>query len=222
MTDNRRPLKTRSAAWAGRLAAGLARTGVSPDALSALSIVFATAGFWAFWLAAHPQAEGPVRAGLLAGAALLIQLRLLVNMMDGMVAMEHGRGSPYGPIWNELPDRIADVLFFVGAGYALRIYDPLFGPLLGWFAAILAMLTAYIRELGRGLGFEADFAGPGAKPHRMAALTLACLVAAGLSAARSDWTLGSVWVGLALINVLTLVTVVRRTLRLAARLRSAA
>ena len=42
------------------------------------------------------------------------------------------------------------------------------------------MLTAYIRELGRALGQPADFGGPMAKPQRMAALTLAALLAAAL------------------------------------------
>lgn len=220
MTDNRRPLKTRGAAWAGRLAARLARMGVNPDTLSALSVVFAAGGFWAFWLAAKPEAEGAFRAGLLFGAAVLIQLRLLVNMLDGMVAVEHGKGGPLGPIWNELPDRIADALFLIGAGYALRIYDPMFGPLLGWGAALLAMLTAYVRELGRGLGLEADFAGPGAKPHRMAVLTLTCLITAGMTLAQSDWAMAALWIGLALIALLTAATVVRRTLRLAKRLKA--
>ncbi|HYD26122.1 CDP-alcohol phosphatidyltransferase family protein [Brevundimonas sp.] len=217
MTDSRRPLKSRGAGWARALAAGLARTGVRPDVISASSVVFALAGAAAFWLSA--DAGGWCRPALLIAAALCIQLRLLANLLDGMVAVEHGRGGPLGPVWNELPDRIADALFLVGAGYALRHLSPDPGPLLGWLAAVLAVLTAYIRELGRALGFEADFAGPGAKPHRMAALTAGCL----LAAAEPLWRGGPpmLLLTLALIVVLTAVTVVRRTLRLAARLRAA-
>ena len=217
MSGDRRPLKSRGAAWARGLAAGLARQGARPDLISAASVVFALAGAAAFWASA--DAAGGSRAALLIGAGVCVQLRLLANLLDGMVAVEHGRGGPLGPVWNEVPDRIADVLFLVGAGYALRHASPDPGPLLGWLAAVLAVLTAYIRELGRGLGLESDFAGPGAKPHRMAALTAGCL----LAACEPLWRDGPpmLLLTLALIVLLTAVTVVRRTLRLAARLRAA-
>ncbi|MFC4259844.1 hypothetical protein ACFOZ5_12460 [Marinobacter lacisalsi] len=45
----------------------------------------------------------------------------------------------------------------------------------GWLAALLAVMTAYIRVLGSALGVPADFRGPMAKQHRMALLTVACL-----------------------------------------------
>lgn len=218
LTENRRPLKSRGSGWARTLAAGLAQAGVAPDAVSAASVVLAGLGFVAFWQVA--DADGPMRAIWLIAAAAAIQLRLLVNLLDGMVAVEHGKGGPHGPIWNELPDRIADILFLVGSGYALRIYDPMFGPVLGWAAAVLAILTAYVRELGRGLGEAADFIGPGAKPHRMAMLTAACVAAAPMTLAGSDWAMAALWLGLALIVLLALITVVRRTVRLAARLRA--
>jgi hypothetical protein len=38
-------------------------------------------------------------------------------------------------------------------------------------------VTAYIRVLGGTLGLPQDFRGPMAKPHRMAALTIGCLLA---------------------------------------------
>ena len=46
-------------------------------------------------------------------------------------------------------------------------------------AAGLAVLVAYVRELGRATGLPADFGGPMAKQHRMAVLT----AAAGISLA---------------------------------------
>jgi phosphatidylglycerophosphate synthase len=136
-----------------------------------------------------------------------------------MVAVEHGRGGPLGPIWNELPDRLADALFLIAAGYGAAEAGAGWAEPLGWACAVLAVLTAYVRELGRALGQPADFSGPGAKPQRMAVLTLAALVAAGepLWGGRGR----SLAVGLALIAALTALTAVRRTLTLAARLRAA-
>ncbi|HLK25778.1 MAG TPA: CDP-alcohol phosphatidyltransferase family protein [Caulobacteraceae bacterium] len=212
--ENRRPLKTRGAGWAQALARALAAAGVSPDAISALSLVFAAAGAGLF--AAAAPLSGWARSGVLIGAAVCVQLRLLANMLDGMVAVEHGRGSAAGPIWNELPDRIADLLFLVAAGYAVQGGYAALGPVLGWICGALAVLTAYVRELGRGLGFAADFSGPMAKPHRMAALTATCVIAALAPLWRGfQWALP---IGLALIALGTAATVVRRTRRLASRL----
>ena len=217
MTDARRPLKSRGTAWARAAASGLARLGATPDLISASSLAFAALGFAAF--RASADAQGAARAAWLIAAGTCIQLRLLANMLDGMVAVEHGKGGALGPVWNELPDRFADVLFLIGAGYALRTYDPAFGPILGWSAAVLAVLTAYVRELGRALTGVSDFAGPGAKPHRMAVLTAGCLLSAVAALTLPDWDRAVLWLAMAAVAALAAVTVVRRTARLAARLR---
>lgn len=213
--ENRRPLKTRSKAWAGALAARLGKARISPDIISLFSIVFAVIGA-ALLLISGLEEHGGLRAAMLVGAAVCVQLRLLANMLDGMVAVEHGLGSSAGPIWNELPDRIADALFLVGAGYAAWGMGLTAGSWLGWTAALLAVLTAYVRELGRGLGFPADFAGPMAKPHRMFALTVTCLV----TAAEPLWNgHGQVlMIGLTVITLGTVWTLFRRTRTLALRL----
>ena len=54
----------------------------------------------------------------------------------------------------------------VASGYAVRPFH--YGALLGWSAAVLAVLTAYVRVLGASLGTTHQFIGPMAKPHRMA------------------------------------------------------
>ena len=213
--SNRRPLKSRSTGWAQGLAAALAGAGVSPDLISAASIACAALGaVLLLWAGAATSA--PLRAALFVGAAVSIQLRLLCNLLDGLVAVEHGRGSSAGPIWNELPDRIADVLFLAAAGYAASASGMAGGVEAGWVCAALALTTAYVRELGRGLGFAADFSGPMAKPHRMAALTLT----AAFSAVEPvwGWRGQGLMIGLVIIALGTALTVARRTATLAGRL----
>jgi phosphatidylglycerophosphate synthase len=212
--SNRRPLKSRGAAWAGRLAALLAGKGISADVISGLGLAFAVLG--GALLAASGGVEDWLRGAALVIAAVCIQLRLACNLLDGMVAVEHGRASPYGPIWNELPDRFADVVLLAGAGYGAMTAGFSGGPALGWIAGLLAVLTAYVRELGRGLGFPADFSGPLAKPQRMALLTATCVVAAFEPLWRGRGEVMAV--GLAVIGVGTLVTLVRRARTLAERL----
>ena len=216
--ENRRPLKTRGASWAQGLASALARAGLSPDAISAGSVLFAVLGCAMFIMAG--SAADLTRGALLIAAGVCIQLRLVCNLLDGMVAVEHGKGGPAGPIWNELPDRIADALFLVGAGYCASASGLALGVPLGWAAAVLAVMTAYVRELGRGLGFPADFSGPMAKPHRMAALTATCAVAA--FEPLWGWQGQAIAIGLAIIVLGTIWTAARRTRTLAARLAAAA
>jgi phosphatidylglycerophosphate synthase len=215
--ENRRPLKSRGAGWARGLAAAVAKAGASPDHISFASVAFAALGAALFLEAG--LAGGGLRAVLLIGAGACIQLRLVCNLLDGMVAVEHGRGGPSGPIWNELPDRIADAFFLVGAGYCAASSGFAAGVPLGWAAAVLAVLTAYVRELGRGLGFPADFSGPMAKPHRMAALTATCVVAA--VEPLWGWHGQSILIGLAIVGLGAVVTVIRRTRTLAKRLTEA-
>jgi len=213
--ENRRPLRSRDTGWARAAAAALARRRVSPDAVSAGSVVFAVLGCGAFL--ATGRLSGVERIVALLLAAVAIQLRLMCNLLDGMVALEHSRGSPSGPIWNELPDRLADVLFLIGAGYGAALAGIGWAAAAGWLAAVLAVLAAYVRELGRGLGQPADFSGPGAKPQRMAALTAAAAVSC-LVEPRWLRPGEAMALALVLISTLTLITVVRRTRHLARRL----
>ena len=214
-TANRRPLKSRDAGWAKQLAAWLGEAGADPNLISAASVAFAALGA-ALMVWAGASRLAVLRAGLFLAAAIAIQLRLLCNLLDGMVAVEQGQGTPSGPIWNELPDRLADLAFLVGAGYAVSSSGLRFGAAMGWLCAALAILTAYVRELGRGLGFPADFSGPMAKPHRMAALTLACAVSA--LEPLWGWRGVALMAGLVIIALGTAFTVARRTRTLAGRL----
>ena len=174
--ENRRPISQRSRGWAKWLTGVLVKSGVSPNFISFTSIVWASlAGlcFYAIALATNPID----RVLLCLGAALFCQLRLLANMMDGMVAVEAGKASKDGMVWNELPDRFADIAVLVGAGYCVSTLG-LADASLGWAAAVAAVMTAYVREVVRAAGAPADFSGPMAKPHRMFVMTMAALIAA--------------------------------------------
>ena len=199
---DRRPLASRDTEWARRIASALACSSVTPNQISTLSIAFAALGAWAL-VDGRPLA--------LVGAAIAVQLRLLCNLMDGMVAIEGGRQSPTGALYNEFPDRIADSLFLVALGYACG------EPWLGWLAALLAALTAYVRATGGALGLKQDFRGPMAKPHRMAVLTVACLI----GAAEMQWN-GTRWALLVAAVVIAggaALTCLTRTLGIARALR---
>jgi CDP-diacylglycerol--glycerol-3-phosphate 3-phosphatidyltransferase len=201
-SPGRRPIASRSAGWAVALSARLARSNVTPNQISVLSVVFAALGA-GLLLWPHP-------IGWIA-AALCVQLRLVCNLLDGMVAIEGGKKSPVGALYNEFPDRIADSLLLVAAGYAAGL------PSAGWAAALLAALTAYVRVFGGSLGLPQDFSGIMAKQRRMALLTSA-LVAQSVEWAFSP-TRYSLAAAILLIAVGSAVTCVTRTAAIARELR---
>jgi phosphatidylglycerophosphate synthase len=205
----RRVLATRSARWAIALAHWLAQHRARPNAVSGAGVVIAAAASAAF--AVSGSAGGGPRAILLVVAAAGIQLRLLCNLLDGMIAVEHGFKTKTGDIYNDLPDRLADVAILVGAGYSASSFAG--GSTLGWAAAVMAVLTAYVRLLAGSLGVTQHFIGPMAKQHRMFTLTLATLVAVGETLL--DAPPRAIHIGLAVIVAGSVVTVFRRTTRMA-------
>ena len=177
MQATRRPISSRNSRWAAAVAGLLARRGIRPNVISVASAVFAAFAGVSLWLAGHAGKTGV--PWLFLSAALLVQLRLLCNLFDGMVAIEGGFKTKSGEIFNELPDRFADAFILIGAGYSLPTSDWM--PLLGWLGAVFAVLTAYVRALGASAGASQHFCGPMAKQHRMAVMTLACATSAAFS-----------------------------------------
>jgi phosphatidylglycerophosphate synthase len=207
--NDRRPIATRSAGWVQALSRRLAETSITPNQISIASMIAAALAGAAFWASGH--VDGPGRLAMLLVAAVGCQLRLLCNLLDGLVAVEGGKRAPDGGFWNEFPDRIADILIIAGIGLGAG------APALGWAAATMAVLTAYTRELGRTCGAPADFSGPMAKPHRMAVATGAALLAMFEPLIeRPGWTLhAALWA----IAIGAAWTVLRRAMRIVGYLR---
>ncbi|MFZ4772027.1 MAG: CDP-alcohol phosphatidyltransferase family protein [Ferruginibacter sp.] len=168
MEETRRPLKTRNVAIIQWFARKLCQTGISPNQISVLSSVFAMGASGCFLLLLSTQ-----NFWFSILAAIFIQCRLLCNLFDGLVAVEGKKGTPSGPLFNEIPDRIADSFILIAVGYAIT--SVAWGATMGWFSALMAMATAYVRVLATAEGAPTKFTGPMAKPHRMAILTFACL-----------------------------------------------
>lgn len=194
---NRRPVSSRGNVVIRGLAQYLARTQVTPNMVSASSVA----------------ASLLVPMGLLlcsgwGGTALAvmgIQLRLLANVLDGLVAVEGGKGSPIGALYNEFPDRLADTIILVSMGYAAEV------GWLGWAAALTAALTAYVRVFGGALGQAQSFQGPMAKQHRMAIATAALIGAQLMATWQSAWGTAVLQAALVVITLGSIVTCATRT-----------
>ena len=131
------------------------RRGVHPDTISYLSMVAAALAAICFWQAGRYR-------WLLVVGPLFCYARLWCNMLDGMVALAAGKASWRGEILNDLPDRVSDVLIFAGVAHS-----GLSAPFSGYWAAIAAVLTAYVGLFGQAVGVQREFSGLMAKPWRM-------------------------------------------------------
>ena len=165
----RRPIETRNKKWAQKLAAFIAGLGISPNSISVSSSFFAILTLGSLYL--YSDGMNPI---WLIAAIATIQLRLLANLFDGMVAIEFNKKSKMGDVYNDLPDRISDCLVLIGFSFVLK--NSKWGVELSYLAALVSVMTAYIRILGSSLGVKDLFLGPMAKQHRMALITACCLI----------------------------------------------
>lgn len=165
---SRRPIADAFRATAHGAVKLCVRWNVHPDTISYSSMVAATLAAVAFWQAGrHPW--------LFIPAAGFCYLRLWFNMLDGMVALASGKASWRGEILNDLPDRYSDVIIFAGVAHS-----GLCSPFSAYWAAILAVFTAYVGLFGQAVGVQREFSGIMAKPWRMVTLHLGSWTALGL------------------------------------------
>lgn len=202
-TQNRRPIKARSSRYAQKITHYLVSKNINPNQISVASIVFAVLG--AVSLVCLKNYFGFLLC------CVFIQLRLLCNLFDGMVAIEGQKKSVLGAVYNEFPDRIADSVLLIALGYSVFLVD------MGYLAALLAALTAYVRVFGGSLQLPQTFMGPMAKQHRMALMSIACLVAQ--IEYLTYQSLYSLLIALFIIIIGSAITCVTRTLAISKQLK---
>lgn len=216
----RRPLKSRQWPLFQWLAAKLANSGVTPNAISVCSVVAAVLAAICLVATSHVESE-LLRRGLWLGGAVFIQLRLIANLLDGMVAVEGGKASAVGELYNEVPDRLSDPAILIGVGLA---YGG--NPIAGMAAALVAVFVAYVRAIGASVGVGQVFLGPFAKQQRMALMTLTCVACALLPTSwqpiHADSQIGIAAAALIIVCVGGLVTAVRRLLVIGNKMRERA
>ncbi|MEK6797196.1 MAG: CDP-alcohol phosphatidyltransferase family protein [Spirochaetota bacterium] len=205
---DRRPIASRERRIWKRMAAFLAARRISPNAISITGMIFGIVSGILFAATQFSHNEHIHRL-LWSAAAACILIRLLANMMDGMVAVLSKRASPYGELYNELTDRVSDIAIIIGAGYAVGGW-----PALGYIAAGVAILTAYIRAVGNAAGVYNLFIGPMAKPQRMVILITAGALMAVVPRQWQPFWGGAGWgivaIGLGIIIIGGSITIVRR------------
>ncbi len=176
------------------------RSGLSADAITLLAVPVAAIG--GACLAASGAAPW-----LLLAVPVLAALRLILNLLDGMVARATGSMHPMGEMWNELGDRLADVLFIGGLAFAPEVDARL---VLAAIAA--ALLSSYAGITSRAAGASRQYGGVMSKPGRMVVLG----IAAPVTFVTGSW----VWLTVAAIVILvgSLITLGQRVVAARAEL----
>ncbi len=177
--------------------------GVHPDVLTAAAVAVAAAG--GVCIAVSPTV--PI---LLWAVPVLAIVRIVLNLLDGMVARRTGLARPIGAVWNELGDRAADVLFIGGLAWV-----PAVDPRLALGAVISALLASYAGVAAKAAGGTRQFVGPMSKPGRMGTLSVGSILAVFLG---DEWLA----VAAAVILVGALLTLLQRVLAARRELRNAA
>jgi CDP-diacylglycerol--glycerol-3-phosphate 3-phosphatidyltransferase len=131
------------------------------------------------WLAVPVGAAGGIALAASEAVPWLLWLvpaaaaiRLALNLLDGMIARATGSAHPLGELWNELADRLADVLFI--GGLALH---PAIDPRLPLLAVVGAVLASYVGITAKAAGGRRQYGGVMSKPGRMGTLAIVAPVA---------------------------------------------
>jgi phosphatidylinositol phosphate synthase len=138
----------------GPLARGLARMGISANAVTIAGGVLSVVG------------AGLLAAGMPLAALLVLLLGTVADTLDGQIAKAAGGGTRLGAFLDSTVDRVADGALFVGAAAAGANLGQ---PLLLWsslVALVASFLVSYVRAKAESLGVSASV-GPAPREARI-------------------------------------------------------
>lgn len=149
---------------------------IHPDVWTWIAVVVAGVAGWLLLRA-------PLQPMLLWVVPLLLFLRLVLNVFDGVIAQETGQSSARGEAISEFADRIADVAVLGAVAASQLVWHR------SWAVAaiITVLLVSYVGILGKAVGAGRQYGGLMGKPDRMVTIMIACAVHFG--ALRGWWRL---------------------------------
>ncbi|MGB3829153.1 MAG: CDP-alcohol phosphatidyltransferase family protein [Ornithinimicrobium sp.] len=128
------------------LAAALLKRGISPDAVT----IFGTLGVVIGGVVLYPLGE-------LWWGSVLIGVCAFTDLLDGNMARQAGRSSPWGAFLDSSMDRVGDaaifgglILFFAGRG------DDLVDAYLALLCLVLGFVTSYVKARAESLGLRCE------------------------------------------------------------------
>jgi CDP-diacylglycerol--glycerol-3-phosphate 3-phosphatidyltransferase len=200
-------LKVRYTTGVRRMAArsigGLARTRVTPNALTAGGVTLCAAGSVLVYFEYRNQL-----LFFWLGATLFV-VGSILDILDGALARQSGKGTPFGAFLDSTTDRLSEG-FMLGA-IALVFAREGNEVALGFVVAGLAasFLVSYTRARAEALGLKGDV-GIGSRAERVVVITAGLVLA--------PW--GALQWAIYLLNVTAWLTVLQRVLSVRSQLRA--
>jgi phosphatidylglycerophosphate synthase len=164
---------------------------VHPDYVTLSGVIFAGLAGIALYFSAQ-------WSWLALVVAPLVIARIAANALDGLVARRTGKARPWGELYNEFSDRVADLLVLVGLALNSQVIIPL-----GWGVLVLVLLNSYLGTAAKAAGGKRQFGGLLAKADRMVYLALFSPFVAFFGANAWNWLLVGFGIGI-------LITIVQR------------
>jgi CDP-diacylglycerol--glycerol-3-phosphate 3-phosphatidyltransferase len=186
---------------ATRSMTGLARTRVTPNALTALGVSLSAAG----GVLVYFEHRGELLFFWLG--AVVFVVGSLLDILDGALARQSGKGTPFGAFIDSTTDRVGEGVMLGAIALVLSRHDNEWALALAVAAIMGSFLVSYTRARAEALGLKGDV-GLGSRAERVV------IIAGGLAFAPwggLPWAI-AVLTGSAWLTVLQRVAAVRRQL----------
>ncbi|MFI0453046.1 phosphatidylinositol phosphate synthase [Actinomadura sp. 6N118] len=169
----------------------VARTGVSPNAITVIGTIGVAAGALGFF----PRGE-------FFWGTMVITAFVLFDMLDGAVARVTGKTSKFGAFLDSTMDRVADAAIFSGLMIGLYRDDQEALAAVALYCLVSGVVVSYAKARAEGLGYTCNV-GIAERAERL----IVALVAAGFDGLGVPYILAlALWV----LAVLSTVTVGQR------------
>jgi CDP-diacylglycerol--glycerol-3-phosphate 3-phosphatidyltransferase len=187
---------------AARSIGGLARTRITPDALTALGITICCAAAVAVYFEYRNEILW------FWTGAFLFWAGSLLDVLDGALARQSGKGTPFGAFFDSTTDRLGEAAMLTAIGLVFLRHDNEFA-LAATFAAMTgSFLVSYTRARAEALQLKGDV-GIGSRAERVFVLVTGLFLA--------PWGLLP-W-AVYLLNVTAWLTVIQRVLHVRRQLK---
>jgi phosphatidylglycerophosphate synthase len=155
---------------AARSMGSLARTRVTPNALTAGGVLLCTAGA----LVVYFEDRGEL-AAFWIGAALFI-VGSILDILDGALARSSGRATPFGAFVDSMTDRVSEGVMLGAIALIFMRHGNEVALAFSFAAAVGSFLVSYARAKAEILGLRGDV-GIGSRAERVVVISAGLILA---------------------------------------------
>jgi CDP-diacylglycerol--glycerol-3-phosphate 3-phosphatidyltransferase len=149
---------------ASRWIRGLARTRVSPNALTAAGITLCAAAAVLVWFGDHNQWL------IYWAAAILFVIGSVLDILDGALARLSDKATPFGAFVDSISDRVSESFMLTAIGLVFSRHGNQVALAFAFVALTGSFLVSYARAKAELLGLKGDV-GLGSRAERVVVIT---------------------------------------------------